>query len=107
MTVVTVDAWFGAFAARDIEAAPLADDFTHTSPFGVIEGRQAYLEMVSANPDGFYGAEIEIVDTLASGEVSVVRYLVNGSPATDWIYSRNGEITAIHSHYHFGPPPSF
>lgn len=101
------NAWFAAFRERRIESAPLAGDFVHTSPFGAIEGRSAYLDLVRANQEAFYGPTIEIVDVVEQPTVAVVRYLVDGNPATDWIYSDDGEITAIYSYYHVGPPPSF
>jgi len=107
MTMNVIDEWFGAFRERNIDSAPLAEDFTHTSPFGIVAGRQAYLDTVAANAAAFYGPDLEIVDTVESADVSVVRYLMDGTPATDWVYSRDGEITAIYSYYHLGPPPSF
>ena len=100
-------AWFDAFRQRTLEDLALADSFVHTSPFGIIRGRQAYLELVQANESAFYSPTLEVVDTIA-GETSVaVRYLVNGNPACDWIYTENGQITRIFSYYHYGENPSF
>lgn len=61
-----VESWFGAFRARDISKleAGLAEDFVHTSPFGEIRGRQAYVDMVRANADAFFSPQIEILDVV-------------------------------------------
>lgn len=100
------EAWFGAFRDRNIAGAPLANDFTHLSPFGVVEGRAAYVDLIAANEDAFYNATIEIVDVVERPGAAAVRYLVEGSPATDWIYERDGEIVSVYSYYHVGPPPT-
>jgi hypothetical protein len=41
-----VDSWFDAFRERDISKLELAEDFVHTSPYGEIKGRDAYLDLV-------------------------------------------------------------
>jgi hypothetical protein len=73
----------------------------------VIEGRQAYLDMVSQNEEAFFSPRLDIIDTFECGEKYAVRYLVNGNPACDCFYIKDGQITQIHSYYHFGEKPSF
>lgn len=104
-----VDAWFGAFRTRDIAKleAGLAEGFTHTSPFGVIEGKRIYLDMVRANAEAFFSPTIEIVDVIEGGDQFAVRYLVDGNPACDCIYVQDGQIAAIYSYYHVGKKPDY
>lgn len=108
MSNATVDAWFGAFWQKDVDKleSVLADQFAHSSPFGVIESRKAYIELVRANPEAFFSPEIEIQDIIDSGHKVAVRYLINGNPACDCIYTSGGIITTIFSYYHHGPKPS-
>jgi len=100
-----VDAWFGAFRDKDISKLELAEDFVHTSPFGEIKGRQAYLDMVRENPEAFFSPTIEILDVFEDGDKAAVRYLVDKNPACDCIYVRDGQISKIYSYYHVGKKP--
>ncbi|WP_420630345.1 nuclear transport factor 2 family protein [Candidatus Leptofilum sp.] len=104
-----VDAWFGAFHNKDIVQLErtLAEEFVHHSPFGAIKSRQAYLALVRENTEAFFSPTIEILDILGSGDKFAARYLVNGNPACDCIYVRDGQITEIFSYYHYGEKPSF
>jgi len=101
-----VDDWFGAFRDKDISKLRLADDFVHSSPFGEIKGGQTYLDMVKEHAEAFFSPTIEILDVLECGESFAVRYLVNGNPACDCIYVRDGRISKIHSYYHVGRKPT-
>lgn len=100
-----VDAWFDAFREKDISKLEIAEDFIHTSPFGVIEGRQVYLDMVRENSEAFFSPVIKILDVIEEGDKFSVRYLVDGNPACDCIYVRNGQISEIYSYYHVGKKP--
>lgn len=101
------EAWFEVFRNRDIDklARLLAEDFVHTSPFGEIKPRQAYLDLVRANPQAFFSPVIEILDLFDCGDKVAVRYLVNKNPACDCIYARDGQIAEIFSYYHYGEKP--
>jgi SnoaL-like domain len=102
-----VDSWFEAFREKDISKLILSEDFIHSSPFGEINGREAYLELIKKNPDAFFSPIIEIVDVVDGGDRFAVRYLVNGNPACDCIYGDGSQITRIYSYYHYGDKPSF
>ena len=101
------EAWFEAFRNKDINelANTLAEDFVHSSPFGEIKPKQAYLDLVRSNPEAFFSPVIEILDVFDCGDKVAVRYLVNTNPACDCIYARDGQITEIHSYYHYGKKP--
>jgi len=101
-----VDAWFGAFRDKDISKLELADGFVHRSPFGEIRGRQDYLDLVRENAEAFFSPKIEILDVIEGGDRLAVRYLVDGNPACDCIYVRNGQISEIYSYYHVGRKPT-
>lgn len=107
MSSSPLDAWFGAFREKDISALDnlLAEDFVHSSPFGEIKGRQAYLDLVRSNEEAFFSPVIEILDVLECGEKFAARYLMNGTPACDCIYVRHGQISKIYSYYHLGETP--
>ena len=100
-----VDAWFDAFREKDISRLELAEDFVHRSPYGEIRGRDAYLYLVRENSEAFFGPTIEILDVIEGGDRFAARYLVDGNPACDCIYVRNGLISEIYSYYHVGERP--
>lgn len=103
----SVDAWFGAFRDRDISILErtLAEEFSHSSPFGVVRGKQAYLDLVRENAEAFFSPEIDIHDVIEGDDRFAVRYLVDGNPACDCIYVRDGQIVEIFSYYHVGKKP--
>ena len=109
MSKQLAEAWFAAFQNKSISQleALLAEAFSHSSPFGTIEPREAYLDLVRANPDAFFSPKIDVQDMIVDGERVAVRYLVNGNPACDCIYVRKGRIESIYSYYHYGEKPSF
>lgn len=102
-----VDSWFDAFRQKDLSKLRLADNFVHSSPFGEIKGRDAYLDLVRENAEAFFSPTLEIIDVLGSGDQFAVRYLVNGNPACDCIYIEDAKISRIYSYYHYGEKPSF
>lgn len=102
-----VEAWLDAFRTKDISKLKLADDFVHTSPFGEIRGRDVYLNLVRDNTEAFFGSTLTTVDILDCGDKFAIRYLVNGNPACDCIYIRDGAIAEIYSYYHYGDKPTF
>ena len=109
MSKQLAETWFEAFREKDIDKLErtLTEDFVHSSPFGEIQPRQAYLDLVSANPQAFFSPVIEVQDMIADGDKIAVRYLVNKNPACDCIYVRDGQIAKIYSYYHYGEKPSF
>jgi len=107
MSKQLVDDWFDAFRQRDISKLALTEDFVHTSPFGEINGRAAYLALIRENEEAFFSPTLQILDVIGSDDKFAVRYLVDGNPACDCIYVRDGRIARIYAYYHVGPKPSF
>lgn len=108
MRVKLAEAWFGAFRDKDIDKLEqiLAEEFVHSSPFGEIKSRQAYLDLVRAYSESFFSPVTEILDQFDCGDKVAVRYLVNKNPACDCIYIQDGKITEIFSYYHYGKKPT-
>ena len=100
---IIAESWLEAFRAKDLSRLNLADGFVHSSPFGLIEGKAAYLEMVNSNPEAFFENTIEVVDLIGEGKQFAIRYLVNGTPACDCIYIENGQIAKIIAYFQFQP----
>jgi hypothetical protein len=101
------DIWFDPFREKDVAKleAALADDFTHTSPFGAIDGKAAYVDLVRRNEKMFFANPIEVVDVIDLGDRCAVRYVVGAMAACDCIYGADGKVSRVFSYYHVGEPP--
>ncbi|MEZ4794773.1 MAG: nuclear transport factor 2 family protein [Flavobacteriaceae bacterium] len=102
-----VETWFALWESGHYEALPLAEDFTHTSPFGTIEGKQAYLDLVRQNEEKFLGQTFELNDALYGIDRACVRYTARqGSDfslvVSEWHYVKDGLIAHIVAYYHIG-----
>jgi len=105
-TKALVKSWFEKWETGDFLDLPLADNFSHTSPFGTIEGKEAYLDLVKANREKFLGYRFEIHDELYEEDRACVRYTaVQGDfklDVSEWYYFGNGLIEKILAYYHIG-----
>lgn len=95
-------AWIEGWNTGNPDEIPLAADFTHSSPFGTVEGREPYLEWVKP-----LAAEnvtfLKIVKILGGVGEAVIWFemMTPGGwvPCCDWVQSDHGEITAVTSFY--------
>ncbi len=98
--------WFAKWENGNFRDLPISEDFQHTSPFGTIDGKIQYLELVEANKDKFLGYRFEIHDEIIDNDKACVRYTaVQGDfklEVSEWHYARDGLIGSIISHYHIG-----
>lgn len=98
--------WFDKWAKGDFHHLPLADRFRHTSPFGTIEGKAAYLKLAEENQDKFLGYSFQIHDAIYEGSRACVRYTgTQGDFSLDvseWYYASDGLIVEIIAYYHIG-----
>ena len=98
-----VHEWFRVWEKGNFEEIPIAEDFKHTSPYGTIEGKLAYLELVKGNRDKFLGHTFEIHDEIYQGSKGCVRYTATKEDfvleVTEWHYCENGLIREIVSYY--------
>ena len=95
-------AWIDGWNAGKPDEIPLARDFTHSSPFGVVKGREKYLAWVKPMAAKNV-TSLEIVKTLRGDGESAIWFEMmtpNGLvQVCDWVQTDNGEIVAITSFY--------
>jgi hypothetical protein len=70
-------AWIEGWSAGKPDEIPLARDFTHTSPFGVVRGRERYLDWVKLAAQNV--SSLEIVKVLA-GDNEAAAWFENLGP---------------------------
>ena len=84
------------------EEIPLAEGFRHASPYGVIEGRQVYMDAVKPMAEASV-TSLEIRRTVGGEADAAVWYrMTTGGvdvECCDWIQAEGGEITAITAFY--------
>jgi hypothetical protein len=95
-------AWIDGWNAGKPEGIPLANDFVHASPFGVIKGRDKYLAEVKPMAAKNV-TSLEIVRVLSGDGESAIWYEVTTPTgvlqACDWVQTDNEAIVAITSFY--------
>ena len=101
-----VKKWFQLWESRDFNALPIAANFKHTSPFGTIDGKKTYLELVEANKDKFLGHRFELHDALYGETKACVRYTTTqddfSMDVSEWYYVKDNLISEIIAYYHIG-----
>lgn len=102
-----VESWFAKWSKGDFMSLPLSEDFTHESPFGIIEGRSAYLQLVQQNQEKFVGYQFEIHDGFYEEDKACVRYTTRQGESfkmdvSEWYYLKGNQICSIIAHYHIG-----
>ncbi len=102
-TYELVHEWFEKWDEGDFLNLPLTDDFRHTSPYGTIEGKRNYFDLVIPNKDKFLGNEIRLHDELYEGNRGCVRYTITNPAFTmevsEWLYIKDGQISEIIAYY--------
>lgn len=94
--------WIDSWNQGTPEKIPLSEDFTHTSPFGVVSGRKAYLEWVTpmAQTDVI---ELRILRVLSDGDQATIHFEmrtpVGPIEACDWLRVEGSVIKEVHSFY--------
>lgn len=94
--------WIDCWNKGRPDAIPLADGFTHTSPFGRVEGRDAYLAWVKPLAAENV-ADLTIRRIMGAGDQAAIHFVMQtpSGPVEccDWVTVKAGEITEIHSFY--------
>ncbi|GAB3647701.1 hypothetical protein GCM10028791_10150 [Echinicola sediminis] len=102
-TKTTIETWFALWEKGAFQKLPLSPDFTHTSPYGTIQGKASYMELIEANRDKFLGHQFELHDILTEGSKGCVRYTaVQGDfrlEVSEWHYVHEGLIEKIIAYY--------
>ena len=94
--------WIEGWNAGKPDEIPLAHEFIHSSPFGVVKGREKYLEWVKPLAAKNV-TSLKIVKTLGGDGDSVIWFEMmtpNGLvQCCDWVQTKRGEIVAITSFF--------
>ena len=98
-----VRTWFELWNSGDFSDLPLAENFVHESPYGVIKSKEAYMNLVSSNKDKFLGHRFEIHDEMYGQGQACIRYTaIQGDfnmEVSEWHYTRDGVIERIVAYY--------
>ena len=98
--------WFSKWEEGDFLNIPVSENFKHTSPFGTIEGKENYLNVVKENKDKFLGYTFDVQDEIYDNQKACVRYRAVqnefGLDVSEWFYVENNLIKEIVSYYHIG-----
>ena len=98
-----VTKWFEIWENGNFEDIPVCDQFKHTSPYGTIEGKEEYLNLVTANRDKFLGHKFIIHDELFGDNKGCIHYTaVQGDfrlDVSEWHYIEGNCIKEIVAHY--------
>ncbi len=102
-----IKSWFDLWASGDYLNLPISDNFKHTSPFGTIHGKVAYLDLIRENEAKFLGYTFEVVDTLFEKDRACVRYIARQGDdfhleVSEWYYPEGDLIGEIVAYYHIG-----
>ena len=103
-------AWIEIWGRGEPDNLPLADEFVHESPFGRIEGRERYLEIVRPMAKANV-ASLHIEQVIAEGDSACIAFTMdtpNGPiPCCDWVSVAGDRITAVRSYYDSRKLPQF
>lgn len=102
-----VDLWFTKWEQGDIKNLPLSEGFEHTSPFGTIQGKATYLDLVNKNRDKFLGQSFRLHDSFFGDDTACVRYTATQGKefsleVSEWYYFKGDLIDRIIAYYHIG-----
>lgn len=102
-TSAIIRKWFEAWESGNYRDIPVTDDFRHTSPYGTIVGKNAYLDLVAANEDKFLGHTFQIHDALYGETTACVRYTGKREDlsldVSEWYTIEGNKIREIISYY--------
>ncbi len=101
--------WFACWNSGNIENLPITDDFRHTSPFGTIETKARYMDIVRKNRDTFLGNQLEVLKQIVDGNHVCVQFRQTREddrkfdmPVCEWYRLEGDRIKEIESFYNIG-----
>ncbi|WP_298761175.1 nuclear transport factor 2 family protein [uncultured Psychroserpens sp.] len=103
-----VKKWFDCWNNGVIEDLPIADDFSHTSPFGTITPKSEYMDIVLKNKNDFLGNTLTIIKQIQEVENVCVQFEQKNKntglemTVCEWYNIKDGLIKSIHSFYNIG-----
>ena len=94
--------WIECWNRGEPDSIPLAEGFTHTSPFGRVSGRQTYLDWVKPLAAKNV-TELKIHRVMGNDREAVIHFEMETPgglvQVCDWVVVVDGEIAEIHSFY--------
>ena len=94
--------WIECWNKGTPDLIPLSEDFTHTSPYGRVAGREKYLEWVKPLSKQNV-MDLKIQRILSQRNEAVIHFEMKTPkgtiPVCDWVVVNDGQITEIHSFY--------
>lgn len=94
--------WIDRWNEGTPDLIPLAENLTHTSPFGRVTGRQTYLDWVKPMAKQNV-TKLTILRTVSSSNEAAIHFEMQTPKGLiqvcDWIVVEKGQITEIHSFY--------
>lgn len=101
--------WFACWNSGVIDDLPITDDFRHTSPFGTIDTKTRYLEIVNKNRESFLGNKLAVLKKIVDGNNVCVQFLQTREDdpefemtVCEWYVLDGDRIKTIESFYNIG-----
>ncbi len=100
--------WFSCWETGNLNDLPILDDFSHSSPFGTIETKARYLEIVRKNISDFLGNKLTVVDQIKEGDKVCVQFEQKNANTglemrvCEWYTLEGDRIKEIRSFYNIG-----
>lgn len=106
-TIELVKKWFKKWDEGDFLNLTISENFRHTSPFGTINGKNDYINLVQNNKEKFIGYHFEIQDGIYENNKACVRYIAKQGKdftldVSEWYYCEDDLIVDIIAYYHIG-----
>ena len=98
-----VEQWFEIWEKGNFEQLPISEAFIHQSPYGIISGKEAYLNLVRENREQFLNHVFNIQDVIVNEAVAAVRYVaIQGDfelEVSEWHFVQDGLIYKVVAYY--------
>lgn len=102
-TKEVVKKWFYTWEEGGFMDLPISENFKHTSPYGIINGKKQYINLVEANKDKFLGHNFELHDEIYGKQKACVRYTaIQGNyrlEVSEWYFIKNNLIEEVLAYY--------
>lgn len=100
--------WLSCWETGNLDDLPILDCFRHTSPFGTIETKKRYLEIVEKNKSDFLGNTLTVINQIKEGDQVCVQFEQKNANSglemvvCEWYTLEGDQIREIRSFYNIG-----
>ncbi len=100
--------WISCWETGDVESLPVTEDFSHTSPFGTIQPKSKYMEIVLKNKKDFLGNTLTVTQQITEGNNVCVQFEQKNAntglemSVCEWYRIEGDLIKEIRSFYNVG-----